>query len=621
MDNFVVSARKYRPDSFETVVGQPSITRTLKNAVKIGQIAHAYLFCGPRGVGKTTCARIFAKTINCLEPGPDGEACNQCESCRSFSENRSFNIHELDAASNNSVDDIRDLIDQIRIPPQLGKYSIYIIDEVHMLSQAAFNSFLKTLEEPPGHAVFILATTEKHKILPTILSRCQIFDFRRITVRDMMEHLSEVANKEGVTIDDTSLNIIAQKADGSMRDALSVFDQVVSFCGHQVEYKSVIENLNVLDYEYYFRITQSLVEGDYQEVLKIFDEVLDRGFDSRNFLNGLGKHFRNMLMARDAETIQLLELSGEIADKYRDYARKSSVEFLFRALDIIGTADINFRQARDPRLHMEICLLKLSGLTSRIKFDNPSAEPSRKNKAEIIGSEKKVSPEKSISPDKTINPEKTESHENKSSLKADNDIDKEPVEENNEGKTDQTGSKENTEAVSTVTSRESPASRELSAPIKTGPRIRDFMEGNGTGEKEVAIEPEDVENENDEQGDLELTQEILEKLWFSFADKIREDQPRLYNTLSTQKPKLSDGSIIRLDLNNPLQEKALNSIHNEILGFLKKSTGMMDIKLETNVAKASNEKRLYTPEEKFRHLQEQNPQLADLRNAFNLDFE
>ena len=565
MENFIVSARKYRPDSFETVVGQVSITRTLKNAIKVGQIAHAYLFCGPRGVGKTTCARIFAKTINCMDPGPEGEACNKCESCMSFQQNRSFNIHELDAASNNSVDDIRELIDQIRIPPQLGNYSIYIIDEVHMLSQAAFNAFLKTLEEPPGHAIFILATTEKHKIIPTILSRCQIYDFKRITVREMMSHLSGVAEKEGVKIDSTSLNIIAQKADGSMRDALSLFDQIVSFCGNDVDYQSVIDNLNVLDYDYYFRVTRSILEGDYPEVLKIFDEVLDKGFDSRNFLNGLGRHFRDLLMARDKETIELMELSGEVAEQYLSYAGKCTVDFLFKALEIIGNADVNFKQAREPRLHLEICLLKLTGLKpGTLAFQNPEAD-----RRPDIRDESKAAPDRVKAPEN---------------------------------------------ASGSVKSQETSA-----GTIKTGPRIRDFIQNGKPSEETVQDVDEKVEEA--EQGGGDLTQENLEELWRSFAEMIREDQPRLYNTLNTQKPLLADDSLIRLDLNNPLQEKALNSIHNEILAYLKSKTGKSEIKLETIVSRASNEKRLYTPEEKFRHLQEQNPQLGLFKSTFNLDFD
>ena len=316
MENYIVSARKYRPATFDTVVGQRALTTTLKNAIANQKLAHAYLFCGPRGVGKTTCARIFAKTINCLHPTADGEACNECESCRAFNEQRSYNIHELDAASNNSVEDIRSLIEQVRIPPQIGKYKVYIIDEVHMLSQAAFNAFLKTLEEPPHHAIFILATTEKHKILPTILSRCQIYDFNRISVNDTVEHLENVARKEHIEAEPEALNVIAQKADGGMRDALSIFDQVVSFTNGHITYQSVIENLNVLDYEYYFKLTDAFLENRVSDCLLTFNEVLKKGFDGNHFITGLTSHFRDLLVSRDAETLQLLEVGASIRDRY-----------------------------------------------------------------------------------------------------------------------------------------------------------------------------------------------------------------------------------------------------------------------------------------------------------------
>ena len=322
MENYIVSARKYRPATFDTVVGQRALTTTLKNAIANQKLAHAYLFCGPRGVGKTTCARIFAKTINCLHPTADGEACNECESCRAFNEQRSYNIHELDAASNNSVEDIRSLIEQVRIPPQIGKYKVYIIDEVHMLSQAAFNAFLKTLEEPPHHAIFILATTEKHKILPTILSRCQIYDFNRISVNDTVEHLENVARKEHIEAEPEALNVIAQKADGGMRDALSIFDQVVSFTNGHITYQSVIENLNVLDYEYYFKLTDAFLENRVSDCLLTFNEVLKKGFDGNHFITGLTSHFRDLLVSRDAETLQLLEVGASIRDRYQAQAQK-----------------------------------------------------------------------------------------------------------------------------------------------------------------------------------------------------------------------------------------------------------------------------------------------------------
>ncbi len=367
MENFIVSARKYRPDSFSTVVAQDSITSTLKNAIKGSQLAHAYLFCGPRGVGKTTCARIFAKTINCTNISADTEACNECESCNSFNSSRSFNIHELDAASNNSVDDIRSLTEQVRIPPQIGKYSIYIIDEVHMLSQAAFNAFLKTLEEPPAHAIFILATTEKHKIIPTILSRCQIFDFNRINIRDIVGHLEYVAKSEGVSAEQEGLNIIAQKADGAMRDALSIFDQIVSFSGKEITYKDVISNLNVLDYDYYFRLVNHFLKNEVPDVLMIFNDVLNAGFDGHHFINGLSSHFRDLLVCKDPVTIQLLEVGGEIQVQYKSQAAACESDFLVGALGITNECDLQYKTSQNKRLLVELALIRIAQLTLKKK--------------------------------------------------------------------------------------------------------------------------------------------------------------------------------------------------------------------------------------------------------------
>ena len=367
MNEFIVSARKYRPSTFSTVVGQQSITATLKNAIKNNQMAHAYLFCGPRGVGKTTCARIYAKTINCQNITADHEPCNECESCQAFNENRSYNIHELDAASNNSVDDIRTLIDQVRVPPQLGHYSVYIIDEVHMLSSSAFNAFLKTLEEPPKHAIFILATTEKHKILPTILSRCQIFDFNRIKIADISEHLSYVANSELVEIEEAGVNVIAHKADGAMRDALSIFDQIVSFSGKKITYQDVITNLNVLDYDYYFKLTDYFLKNEIPEVLTTFSEILDNGFDGHHFISGLSSHFRDLLVCKDPSTYQLLEVGGEIQEKYKVQATICPPEFILEALEIANQCDLNYKVSQNKRLLVELALIKMAQVTQKKK--------------------------------------------------------------------------------------------------------------------------------------------------------------------------------------------------------------------------------------------------------------
>ena len=364
MENYIVSARKYRPSTFESVVGQHALTTTLKNAIATNKLAHAYLFCGPRGVGKTTCARIFAKTINCISPTAEGEACNQCESCTAFNEQRSYNIHELDAASNNSVDDIRQLVEQVRIPPQIGKYKVYIIDEVHMLSASAFNAFLKTLEEPPRHAIFILATTEKHKILPTILSRCQIYDFNRISVEDTVAHLAYVASKEGITAEPEALNIIALKADGGMRDALSIFDQVVSFTGGNITYQSVIENLNVLDYEYYFRLTDHFLENKVCDALLLLNDVLNKGFDGSHFITGLSSHFRDLLVSKDPATLPLLEVGASIRQRYQEQAQKCPLPFLYRAMKLCNDCDLNYRASKNKRLLVELTLIQVAQITA-----------------------------------------------------------------------------------------------------------------------------------------------------------------------------------------------------------------------------------------------------------------
>ena len=362
MSQYIVSARKYRPDSFGTLIGQDNIARTLSNSIKRGQLAHAYLFCGPRGVGKTTTARIFAKMINCAHPGPDMEPCGECESCVSFQEGRSYCIHELDAASNNSVEDIKALMEQVQVPPQVGKYSVYIIDEVHMLSQSAFNAFLKTLEEPPAHAIFILATTEKHKILPTILSRCQTYDFNRISIPDMVRNLRTIATKENVTIDDESLHVIASKADGAMRDALTIFDQTVAFCGTDVKYEDVIRNLNVLDYEYSFRLVDHFLAGDYGSAFLLFDEILSKGFNALHFVGSLSSHLRNLVVAKTGGLEPLLELPDSLKKRYANQASRCSAQFLFDALGITTACETGYKAAVNPRLHIEYALMRLSRL-------------------------------------------------------------------------------------------------------------------------------------------------------------------------------------------------------------------------------------------------------------------
>ncbi|MCU0407729.1 MAG: DNA polymerase III subunit gamma/tau, partial [Bacteroidales bacterium] len=391
MDNFIVSARKYRPASFDMVVGQDTITATLKSAIKNRHLAQAYLFCGPRGVGKTTCARIFAKTINCTDLSPDAEACDKCESCVSFNTLRSFNIHELDAASNNKVEDIRSLNDQVRIPPQIGKYSIYIIDEVHMLSSSAFNAFLKTLEEPPAHAIFILATTEKHKIIPTILSRCQIFDFNRIRTDDIVKRLAYVAVKEGIAYEEEALHIISQKADGALRDALSIFDQIVSLCGRNITYRDVILNLNVLDYEYYFRAIDGALAGKLPQVLNIFDEILGKGFDGYNFIAGINSHLRDILVCRDQATVKLIEAAPSVRQRYAEQAARCPEDFLLKALDAGSSCELNYKSAKNQRLHVELALIKMSRINGTAA---EAAEAVEKKKPEPLEEEKPEPPKR-----------------------------------------------------------------------------------------------------------------------------------------------------------------------------------------------------------------------------------
>ena len=371
-ENYIVSARKYRPTTFSSVVGQSSLTTTLKNSIASGRLAHAYLFCGPRGVGKTTCARIFAKTINCFNPKENGDACEECESCRAFNEQRSYNIHELDAASNNSVDDIRQLIEQVNIPPQVGKYKVFIVDEVHMLSTAAFNAFLKTLEEPPKHAIFILATTEKHKLLPTILSRCQIYDFSRMTVQDIVGHLEKVAQQEGITYEPAALNVIAQKADGGMRDALSIFDQVASFCQGNITYQQTITDLNVLDYEYYFKLVDFFLTGNISEIMLTLNDILSKGFEGSHFVGGLNTHFRNLLISRDEATTKLLEVSDDIRQRYAEQAKRCTPKFLYAAIRKCTDCDLNYKVSQNKRLLVELTLIEISQIATGEADGNPS---------------------------------------------------------------------------------------------------------------------------------------------------------------------------------------------------------------------------------------------------------
>ncbi|MGB9746277.1 MAG: DNA polymerase III subunit gamma/tau [Bacteroidales bacterium] len=574
MERFIVSARKYRPATFASVIGQEAITTTLKNAIKNGQLAQAYLFCGPRGVGKTTCARIFAKTINCYHLDENTEPCNQCESCQAFNESRSYNIHELDAASNNSVDDIRNLIDQVRIPPQIGKYSVYIIDEVHMLSAAAFNAFLKTLEEPPRHAIFILATTEKHKILPTILSRCQIFDFNRIKVRDIVNHLADIASREQITAEPDALNIIALKAEGAMRDALSIFDQIVSFSGGQVTYANVIKSLNILDYEYYFRVTDSFLENDTVSVLLLFNEILEHGFDAQNFIISLGNHFRDLLVCKDPKTIDLLDVGEGIRLRYLEQSAKCDPAFLLQAIDICTQCDIQFRTSRNPRLMVELSLLKLAGLTTEKK----------KNKVNQL--DDKAPAAKEITVKKT---EKTVT---------DKPDQQQPV-----------GKKQ--------TIITSPASLSLKNILSPGNPSTGKLSATAADSDDSPVVEEPAAFENEAFGEDQLT-----SVYREFVQQLKSEKPRLYSILLSKKPVLKENYAIHLLMDNETQVEDFNlNVKTELLQYLRKTLNNSAIYIVTDIEEKESPRRIYTAEEKFQELASRNPLLNKMRKDFNLDFD
>jgi DNA polymerase III subunit gamma/tau len=593
MSDFIVSARKYRPDNFNSVVGQKSITTTLKNAIRIGHLAQAYLFCGPRGVGKTTCARIFAKTINCTNISPDYEACNQCESCKSFNQNRSFNIHELDAASNNSIDDIRNLIDQVRIPPQVSRYSIYIIDEVHMLSQAAFNAFLKTLEEPPKHAVFILATTEKHKILPTILSRCQIFDFNRIKITDIVDFLADIARKEAVEYEADALNILANKADGSMRDALSIFDQIVSFTGNKVSYHNVIENLNILDYEYYFRLTDNFLKGEVSDTLVAFDDILSRGFDAHNFINAMSRHFRDLLVSKMEGTLQLLEIGDSIKEKYIEQALRCEDEFLFSALEICNSCDLTYKSSKNTRLHIELTLIKLCNLSEKKnEFSIDDDVLIIPGLPVIKHSEITVTPQK---PENKIEPEiKTE----KKAPPNPPDI--------HQTITPQLAGSNNSISIKTA--------------LDTVGKPKSYFSS-----LEIAGIPE---NENEillsEVQPMNISADQLQKIWINFVEKIKSSEPRMYAAMKNQTPVLKDECILEITFaNNAQLDNFKSKVKPSLLSYLQQEIGYLLLEIREIIAETNQENRAkhLSDTEKLKHLSEKNPVFQRFRQEFNLDFE
>jgi DNA polymerase-3 subunit gamma/tau len=602
MEDYIVSARKYRPSTFKSVVGQKSLTTTLKNAIQSGKLAHAYLFCGPRGVGKTSCARIFAKTINCLNLTAGGEACNACESCRSFNEQHSLNIHELDAASNNSVDDIRSLTEQVRIPPQLGKYKVYIIDEVHMLSPSAFNAFLKTLEEPPHHALFILATTEKQRILPTILSRCQIYDFARITIGDIVEHLQYVASCEKITAEPEALNVIAQKADGGMRDALSIFDQVVSFTDGNITYKAVIDNLNVLDYEYYFRIIDAILKGDVRSCMLILNEILERGFDGQYIISGLATYFRNLLVCKDEATQILFEVGASIRERYRETAKQCADKFLFRAIGLANQCDLNYRNSQNKRLLLELTLIQLCQLITS------SAEEDDKKKTLIAP----------IADSRSATDRPSSSPATPSSPVAPSTTPPAALAPQGENRTPSA-----TTNAAVVTPRPVNHVVPVIQPKETDTAKRSTIRR--TSLKALSKEEEKTPQATDafriSAEDNDFSQEDLLKYWIEYAESLTVEKIHLKNTLLNCKPLLKENYRIETAVYNPSQKDEILGNSAEILGHLCRRLHNSQLQIEVRIVEKEEKEMIYTAVEKYNYLIKKNPNLEKLKDLFQLTIE
>jgi len=571
MENYIVSARKYRPTTFESVVGQQALTQTLRNAIRSNRLAHAYLFCGPRGVGKTTCARIFAKTINCLTPTADHEACNQCESCSAFNEQRSFNIHELDAASNNSVDDIRSLIDQVRIPPQIGKYSVYIIDEVHMLSQGAFNALLKTLEEPPSYAIFILATTEKHKILPTILSRCQVYDFTRITVADTIHHLQYVAKEEGITVGEEALNVVAQKADGGMRDALSIFDQLVAFCGKNISYEQAIEVLNVLNSDYYFRMIDAALQGAVGDALLLLNEVLQKGFDAGHFITGLAQHLRDVLVSKDAATAQLLETSDAIRQHYQQQATRCNVRWIFNALDIMNTCDIHFRTAKNKRLTVELALVKLCRLVE---------VPEVQTVVTPVKPVAQSTPQPATKPAPQVAPK--------------------------------------SEPQPQVSQPQVPKAKPASLPISMPSIPSISIKQSTTPSTQPAVN--ETTSQSKEQRNTPFTVDQLIDAWAGLSNYFPGEE-RLNAMLTTLVPELVSPEMCRITVANPWQKQEFGKFGKRVMDIVRDRLKNDNLRLQVEVGDYTKTTRAYTSSEKYKVLVEMNPHVAELKSRLNLQLE
>lgn len=575
MCDFIVSARKYRPITFDTVIGQPTITSTLKNAIKLNQLAQSFLFCGPRGIGKTSCARILAKTINCDDITENIEACNQCVSCKSFNENASFNIHELDAASNNSVDDIRQLVDQVRFAPQVGEYNIYIIDEVHMLSSQAFNAFLKTLEEPPKHAKFILATTEKHKIIPTILSRCQIFDFKRVSVNDIVGHLQFVAKSEDVSAEKEALHLIAQKSDGAMRDSLSLFDRLISFSDKSLTYEAVIEHLNILDYDYYFKITDSLLKNDIKDLLNIFNEVLDNGFEGHHFINGLAEHFRDLLVSKDDITIKLLAKGESLEARYLDQSKACELNFLLEALELCNECDIQYKTTNNQRLLVELTLMRISS----INFDTSK----KKNKSFIVSQHNK---EREVIFEKGIKIEEDQKIKLENEQKTDSFIDKEKSPKININ----LGAKKKSTLIS------------INSSFKKEGEISD------------EIKPV-LDSRSEHFSEKEMLQTWKELIGFLKG----KEKSNLEITLGVHQPQLLHNYLIELPLSNAAQEEMIQQEKYIILEFLRDKMKNDKIEIKTRIIEGEKTNTPYTNKDKFKKMLDQNPHLGRLRLKLALD--
>ena len=616
MENYIVSARKYRPSTFESVVGQRALTTTLKNAIATQKLAHAYLFCGPRGVGKTTCARIFAKTINCMTPTADGEACNQCESCVAFNEQRSYNIHELDAASNNSVDDIRQLVEQVRIPPQIGKYKVYIIDEVHMLSASAFNAFLKTLEEPPRHAIFILATTEKHKILPTILSRCQIYDFNRISVEDTVNHLSYVASKEGISAEPEALNVIAMKADGGMRDALSIFDQVVSFTGGNITYKSVIDNLNVLDYEYYFRLTDCFLANKVSDALLLFNDELNKGFDGSHFITGLSSHFRDLLVGKDPVTLPLLEVGASIRQRYQEQAQKCPLPFLYKAMKLCNECDLNYRISKNKRLLVELTLIQVAQLTT--EGDDVSGGRSPKQTIKPVFSQPAAAQPSQVASDSSV--QQAPVHSSPASVTAN-------VTPNRQPQMATTARPVSPSATNTTSSAPLPgagipsvAKEERKVPVmkmsSLGVSIKNPQRDQAAQNATVAHVPRVQQPEQDSN----FNERDLNYYWQEYAGQLPKEQVAIAKRMQVLRPVLLNNSTtFEIVVDNEIAAKDFTALIPELQDYLRGRLKNSKVVMTVRVSAPTETVRAVGRVEKFQMMSQKNQALMQLKEEFGLE--